>query len=364
MAPLLLSVASSVYGAVARQRRAWYTRAPDRQRRLRCPVISVGNLSVGGSGKTPVVAYLGRLLLAAGERPAILSRGYGRRIRDEGVTVVSDGTRVLTDVGHAGDEPLMLARDLPGVVVAVASERYLAGRLAETRLGATVHLLDDGFQHVRLGRDVNLLALHEADLRDHVLPAGRLREPLSAASAADALLLSAATGDDAAESVSALRSLMSLQPKPVFAVRRAVAPVRLVASGTVITPTSVGPVFAVAGMARPERLFTDLSAAGWKVAGTLTFPDHHRYRQADVARIAAAARDARTHVVVTTTKDVVRLEPLDCSSMALAVAPLELAIEPVDAAVDLRSWILERLAATRDRQSATDRCAHVETASR
>lgn len=362
MAPLLLSVASSVYSAVARQRRAWYTRAPDRQRRLRRPVISVGNLSVGGSGKTPVVAHLARVLLAAGERPAILSRGYGRRIRDEGVTVVSDGTRVLTDVAHAGDEPLMLARELPGAVVAVASERYLAGRLAETRLGATVHLLDDGFQHLRLGRDVNLLVLHEADLGDRVLPAGRLREPLSAASAADAVLVSGAVGVDAIDSVSALRARMPATP--LFAVRRALAPVRLVASGTVITPDSVGPVFAVAGIARPERLFTDLSAAGWKLAATLTFRDHHRYHQADVARITAAARDAQTHVVVTTAKDAVRLEPLDCSAMALAVAPLNLTLEPVDNGPDFQHWILGRLAAVRDRPSSSDREAPVEIALR
>lgn len=362
MAPLLLSVASSVYSAVARQRRAWYARAPDRQRRLRAPVISVGNLSVGGSGKTPIVAYLARLLLAAGERPAILSRGYGRRIRDEGVTVVSDGLRVLTDVAHAGDEPLMLARDLSGVVVAVASERYLAGRIAETRLGATVHLLDDGFQHLRLGRDVNLLVLHEADLGDHVLPAGRLREPLSAASAADAVLVSAAIGGDAIESVAALRARMP--SISLFAVRRTLAPVRLVASETVITPASVGPVFAVAGIARPERLLTDLSAAGWKVAGTLTFPDHHHYRQADVARVTAAARDAQTHVVVTTAKDAVRLEPLDCSAMALAVAPLDVTIEPVDGGPDFRRWLLDRLAAIRDTPSPGDRYAPVETALR
>lgn len=361
MAPLLLSVASSVYAAVARQRRAWYTRAPDRQRRLRRPVISVGNLSVGGSGKTPVVGYLARLLLAVGEQPAILSRGYGRRIRDEGVTVVSDGTGVLTDVMRAGDEPLMLARDLPGVVVAVASERYLAGRLAETRFGATVHLLDDGFQHVRLGRDVNLLVLHEADLADRVLPAGRLREPLSAATAADAVLISAAPGA-AADCVSALRAMMPATP--LFAVRRTLAPVRLVASGTVVTPASVGPVFAVAGIARPERLFADLSAAGWKVAGTLAFPDHHRYRQADVARITTGARDAQTHVVVTTAKDAVRLEPLDCSSMALAMAPLELTVEPVDSGPDLRNWVIEQLATARRRSWPGDHHAPLEMAPR
>jgi tetraacyldisaccharide-1-P 4'-kinase len=123
-------------------------------------------------------------------------------------------------------------------------------------------------------------------------------------------------------------------------------------------------VFAVAGIARPERLFSDLSAAGWKLAGTLTFADHHRYRQADVARVTSAARDAQTHVVVTTAKDAVRLEPLDCSAMALAVAPLDLTVEPVDARLDFRQWILERLEALRARRSPGDGRARAELALR
>lgn len=340
MNQLLLSAASSLYGAVARRRRAWYAE-PDRQRRLHRPVVSVGNLSVGGSGKTPTVSCLARLLRAAGERPAILSRGYGRRDAD-GVTVVSDGIRLLADVDHAGDEPLMLARELPDVPVVVAADRHLAGRLAETQLGATVHLLDDGFQHVRLHRDVNLLVVGEADLTDRVLPAGRLREPVSAAAAADAVLVSPSVGDDEARVVAAVRSHVASMP--TFAVRRKLAPVRMLAGGTVIEPASVGPVFAVAGIARPERLFADLSAAGWRVGGTLTFRDHHRFRRSDVSRIVAAVRDAQTHIVVTTAKDAVRLEPLDCSGLALAVAPLVVSVEPED---EFRRWLLDRLAAAR-----------------
>lgn len=362
MAPLLLSAASSVYGAVVRQRRAWYARAPDRQRQLRCPVISVGNLSVGGSGKTPVVAYLARVLLAAGERPSILSRGYGRRVQAEGVTVVADGTRVVTDVAHAGDEPLMLAREVAGAVVAVASARYLAGRLAETRLGATVHVLDDGFQHLRLWRDVNLLVVHEADVHDRVLPAGRLREPWSAATAADAVVVSAGAGEDLDDSLSRVRALAP--GTPIFAAHRTLGAVRLVASETTITPASVGPVFAVAGIARPERLVNDLAAAGWKVAGVLTFPDHHRYRQSDVARISGAAREAQTHVVVTTAKDAVRLEPLDCSSVALAVAPMGVSVEPVDGGQNIRDWLLERVATARARRLPDDHRALEGTPSR
>src|SRR5205085_980145 len=156
----LIHLLSSLYSAVAVRRRQWYASHPARRLRLSRPVISVGNLSVGGSGKTPVVAHLARLLVDAGERPAILTRGYGRRRRVR-VTVVADRTAIRAGVFSSGDEPLMLARALPGVAVVVSPSRYRAGQLAETELGATVHLLDDGFQHLQIDRDVDLLLVSE-----------------------------------------------------------------------------------------------------------------------------------------------------------------------------------------------------------
>ena len=174
----MLRALSTAYGAVVAWRRARYAHNPSRQRALNRPVISVGNLRVGGSGKTPAVDYIARLLLAAGERPAILTRGYARKRVQEGVTVVSDGARVLGDLAASGDEPLMLARGLPGVRVLVCADRYLAGVLAERRLDATVHMLDDGFQHLDLARDVDLLVVGEEDLDERPLPEGRLREPM------------------------------------------------------------------------------------------------------------------------------------------------------------------------------------------
>lgn len=340
---MIRSAASSIYGAVTRQRRQWYARHPSRQRRLDHPVISIGNLSVGGSGKTPIVDYIARLLLDAGERPAILSRGYARRVESDGVTVVSDGREVLADLDHAGDEPLMLARALPGVAVLVAADRFTAGRHAEQHLGATMHLLDDGFQHMALWRDANLLLVDQADLTDDVLPAGRLREPLSAAHAADAVLVTSA--DEAA--LAFVRDRLGVPT--VFRVRRTLHAVRMVSSGKPIEPGMVGPVFAVAAIARPQRLFDDLSAAGWRLGGTMVFRDHHRFTQSDVTRMARATRDAQTHIVVTTAKDAVRLEPLDHSPLALAVAHSASSVEPA-AAFD--AWLRERLAQARDRKES------------
>ncbi len=201
-------VVDTLYAAVARERRRWYARRPDRRRRLNRPVVSVGNVAVGGSGKTPLVAHLACLLQDAGHRPAILTRGYARARPSDGVTVVSDGDRLLADLDRAGDEPLMLARRLPGVPVLVSSDRYLSGRLAERRFGCSVHLLDDGFQHFQLERDTDLVVVSGADLlRPATLPFGRLREPIDVVREASAVILAdvdPAEEDAAAEALRAL----------------------------------------------------------------------------------------------------------------------------------------------------------------
>ena len=151
-----------LYSQLARARRRYYQRHPHLRRRLAQPVISVGNLSVGGSGKTPLSAEIARMLVDMGERPSILSRGYARQIVEDGVVVVSDGQEILADEAHSGDEPQLLAKRVPGAAVLVCSSRYLSGCLAEQRLGCTVHVLDDGFQHFDLMRDVDLLVAPDA----------------------------------------------------------------------------------------------------------------------------------------------------------------------------------------------------------
>src|SRR6476469_1889322 len=169
---------STVYAAVARYRRRYYTIHPHLQRSLSRPVISIGNLAVGGRAKTPIAALVASRLLALGETPAILSRGYARRDAADGVVVVRDPLGIRADLDRAGDEPLMLARQLDGIAVLASPSRYLAGRLAEHHFGCTVHVLDDGFQHFPLRRDADLVVLAGADFaRPVTLPSGRLREP-------------------------------------------------------------------------------------------------------------------------------------------------------------------------------------------
>jgi len=333
---LILRTLGMVYGAAAAWRRRLYARDPERRRRLASPVVSVGNLRVGGSGKTPLVEHVARLLAQAGHRPAVLTRGYGRRDVTAGVTVVSDGTRILAGLDEAGDEPLMLARALAGVPVLVSEDRYLAGRLAERVFGATVHVLDDGFQHFQLERDVDLLVVDESDLADRPMPDGRLREPLAAAAAADAVLVNA--GYDAA----ADRIGRGLHVSRAFrATRTAGAPRTVPARDTVVVPTGAR-VFAVAGIARPERFYADLTSVGWQVVDTMTFRDHYRYRARDVARIASAARSAAAAIVLTTDKDAVRFEACALGDLPLAAVPLVAGVEPADA---FRAWLLARVTA-------------------
>jgi len=306
-------------------RRSWYERHPQSRRSLDRPVISVGNLSVGGSGKTPIVAALARMLLDMGQRPAILSRGYARRRATDGVVVVSDGNRVLEPVENSGDEPQMLARALPGVPVLVCADRHLAGRLAEKQFDATVMLLDDGFQHFALGRNVDVLVMPASDLDDAVLPSGRLREPLDAASSADCVLVPGSLEDVS-------RVAATFDRMPVFRVTNHFGTVQ----GLDASAPSGTRVVAVAGIARPERFFTTLREQGFEIVRELRFPDHHWFSSDDLDRIRTIAKDASADFVATTEKDAVRVAP----QSGWAVLPMTAVIEPPEL---FSSWLRERL---------------------
>jgi len=300
-------------------------------------VISVGNLNTGGSGKTPIVAHIAALLASHGERPAILSRGYARTAPSAGVTIVSDGAGRFAPLDQAGDEPLMLARALPNVPVLVCADRYEAGRVAEQTLGTTVHVLDDGFQHLGLHRDVDLLVAGGHDLGDQVLPAGRLREPLAAAAFADAVLIESHGESGGDRNVAKI-----LGVDTVFRVERTIGQPRWMNSGEAV---SIGPadrILAVAGIARPDRFFADLEAANAKPGATLVFKDHHPYTDADIARISQTARAAGATVVLTTEKDAVRLSARRLGDLPVATVPLTATIEP-----SFAGWLLTRLAECR-----------------
>jgi tetraacyldisaccharide 4'-kinase len=243
---------------------------------------------------------------------AVLSRGYGGNFRGPAL-VVSDGSALLAGAAEAGDEPVMLARSLPGVVVAVGARRDVVGRAVEARFGRRVHVLDDGFQHLRLERDLDLVCLDVRDLEDRPLPAGRLRERPSALARASLVLLTRIEAASEAE----LRVLEErLSPERTLRVARRVAGWKTLDGDAAAPPARA---FLLAAIARPERFERDVAASGAVVLGRAFFRDHHRFGANEVARVAEAARAAGAEAIVTTAKDAVRLEGASFSGVPVVV---------------------------------------------
>jgi len=298
------------------------------------PVISIGNIAMGGRGKTPVAGLVARLLVAAGERPAILSRGHKRRRRDDGVVVVSDAAHLVADVDRAGDEPMMLARHTPGAIVLVCEMRALARALATRALGATVVVLDDGFQHRSLARDIDIVCIQARDLSDRRVPFGRLREPPAALARADAIIVDG----PAPPAGGAGRA-----GQPVFTLTRTPgAPVPLEPHRRAIQPGD--PIVSVCGIAEPERFHRGLVEQGWNVVDHLSLPDHYAFRVRDLDVLSALVARHRAAAILTTEKDAMRLLPLRPLPVPIAYIPLDVAVDPAD---DFRAWLLGRLAEAR-----------------
>ncbi|RMG43824.1 MAG: tetraacyldisaccharide 4'-kinase [Acidobacteria bacterium] len=308
-----------LYLAAAQAHHALYDRGWRRPRRVSRPVVSVGNLTVGGSGKTPAVAWLASALARRGFAVGIVSRGYGRR-RDGGTLVAGREGRAVASVRDAGDEPVWLARTARAHAVVVARDRRRGAELA-IELGCEVILLDDGFQHRRLHRDLDLLLL---DARrpfgeGRPLPAGTLREPPAALLRAGLLVLTGAPEPlarrpaflDHPELPEPLRDLLAAVPRdrrpPVTAAALVPVAVRLPDGGVRDPSWLTGrPVVAVSGIARPERFARTLERLGADLREHLAWPDHHWFTEADAERIAAAADAAGGPLVITTSKDAVR----------------------------------------------------------
>jgi tetraacyldisaccharide 4'-kinase len=288
-------------------------------RQLHEPVVSIGNISAGGAGKTPLTIALARAFTRRGVAVDVLSRGYGRQSQ-LAARVDPEGS-----AAEFGDEPLLIARST-GLPVYVASQRYEAGLLAEAgQDGGRIHFLDDGFQHRQLARSVDIVLISRDDLRDHLLPAGNLREPVSALHRATVLAIPA----EEPKTESELRALGFAGP--IWRIRRRIE-----------IPEVFGPAVAFCGIARPDQFFSGIEQAGLDLAACKPFADHHTYQPNDLLQLASLAADSRA-TLLTTEKDATRIGALAHllpPAVQLRTVALITEIEDEDAALD---WLLTRL---------------------
>ena len=316
LARALLYVPAKLYELVVRARVAAYRNNLLKTHRLNAPVISVGNLTVGGTGKTPCVAFIAATLRDAGHRAAILSRGYKRQttVRVE----VSNHKQILCSPAESGDEPYLLAQSCPGVRVVVDRDRVAAGRWLESQapvsdfgLPVSVFILDDAYQHLRLARDLNLLLVDATEPLSEakMIPFGRLREPLSELRRADAVIVTRSNRlKDRTELIETIKRI-SRPGVPIFFADHRMTGLRNLQSGEVcrLLEFSGRKVAAVCGIAKPDRFNDDLNRAGLHIALRKDFSDHHRYSAAEFAAIVREAEAANAEAIVITEKDATNL---------------------------------------------------------
>ena len=305
-----LSGAAFFYGLIVRLRYWCYDRGWFASSQLPCHVLSVGNLTVGGTGKTPVVILLANWLLATGRRVAILSRGYKREAGDQ-YLLVSDGVRILAGPADAGDEPFLIAKRCPGAIVAVGADRATLGRWVLSQHAVECMILDDGFQHLGLHRDVDIVLLDATDAAglDAMVPAGRLREPLRGLSRATAV---AGTRAEFRDKVAALYGRLKASGFPTDEICEvSFKPESLVSVQTdhvqSLEWVKGKPVWLVSGIGNSEAFHRSAQSVGVKIVGETAFQDHYRYQNDDIVRIHTDAKLAGAECIVTTEKDAGKL---------------------------------------------------------
>lgn len=306
----VLRLVSVFYGWGQQVRAALYRKNILRSQRLDCRVISIGNLTLGGTGKTPTVIMAAETLRRQGFRPAILSRGYGGRSQ-ESVNVVNDGEQTLLSPKTAGDEPVMMARRLKDIPVLTGRIRYETGRYAIEHFGADVLILDDGFQHLPLHRDLNILLCDASEPFGNgiVFPAGELREPLSAMDRADMICLTRCKEDTAINPIDGYNR----RGVPVIKTALRVQSVKQVGTGEEIGIEMLQnePAAAFCGIARPFDFFNTLQQVPLMIVNREYFSDHHEYRADDLSTLENRAKGAGAKLILTTEKDAVKLKDHD-----------------------------------------------------
>jgi tetraacyldisaccharide 4'-kinase len=321
---LILAPLGALYGLATRARLALYRRGAFHIHQTGAPVISVGNITTGGTGKTPLVQWIARMLALENHRPCILTRGYGR-VNPRKRVVVSDGKNILSDAREGGDEPLLLAETLLGVAAVVAdADRVAAARWAKENLNTDVFILDDGFQHLRIARDLNLLTVDATNPwgGGRLLPRGRLREPLKELARADCIIITRVEQHADPDSLmKEVRRLSNGRPAILSHMRTSIIrPLDSSASGK-IEPAShaplahqqqvpPSPIAAFCALGNPAAFFAHLRDEGYTLVYRRHFPDHHVYSQEDLDTIVREARRHGAGALLTTAKDAVKLRSL------------------------------------------------------
>jgi tetraacyldisaccharide 4'-kinase len=302
-------------------------------RRLPCPVVSLGNLTVGGSGKTPLVELAALTLVALGAAPAVVSRGYGRSTR--GVYVVADRQSVRLGARGAGDEPLLLAERLPGIPVVVGENRFEAGRHAVETLGASVVVLDDGFQNRTIAKSLEILVVSARSPwgNGRLFPSGRLREPLSALQRAQLVVVTNPRGDEDVEAVTRTLRLHD-SPAPVASARYEPVEARRVGDGARLPLADLARrrLLAFGGLAAPRSFMETAEGLGILLAGFIEFGDHHWYTDGDLEEVARRAALAGAEGLITTEKDAMRLRDLALPRLPLWILSVRMVIATGQAA--------------------------------
>ena len=314
---LPLLACSWIYGAVVRLRVTLYRGGFFKMRQLPCKVISVGNITMGGAGKTPLVAALAKELRQRGLRVAILSRGYKGTSEQTG-GIVSDGQRRYLTPAEAGDEPSMLANQLPEVPVIVGKKRYAMGVKACERFALDVIILDDGFQHLGVKREVDLVLIDSRRSfgNGHLFPRGPLREPLASLRRASLIVLTKAEASGSQEEIK--KQLRRYVPAlPLYHSHYKAVLLRDATSGALLTPDWLRgkKLIAFAGIADPEYFFSLVKRLGTDVVKTISFPDHYDYGRDDIAMLCAHGKTV--DAFVTTEKDFVKLQQLPLNDIPL-----------------------------------------------
>jgi tetraacyldisaccharide 4'-kinase len=321
---MLLWPVSLLYGVGVRARVSFYERGWFKRKRLNAPVISVGNLTVGGTGKTPMVIWLADKFLGDGKRVAILSRGYRG----------ADGT--------SDEIELMKFRLQDRVSFGVGKDRFAEGQRLESQQPVDVFLLDDGFQHLRLARDLDILLLDSSQQLggESLLPAGSLREPISAMSRANLVVFTRTE-----TTPGAIEAIGKLNQFPVFAAATRLLGFRRLGGDITLLSSSeigMGPFFAFCGLGNPEAFFRDLGNWGLALGGQATYADHHRYTEGEVLEIQAAGKRAGANAFVTTEKDAQNLHERKFAEAPVYVAVIDLVVSPE---TDFRNALDQTLAA-------------------